>query len=337
MLPGDRLLWTRTMVKPVNFQFAGYTVATTKNSSIKIADVEQNLSHKFSGKLEATMPVPGSPKLDVTTGNEGAEKVTANLTTQFEDVGIDITPDFLRIYRESGRGSDVSGNTQIELSMITDPISIHHGEKDKDNNFCKKEMGNDLGLDNLVLVVSSTHLTDGQNILPSAEASLAVRPQRILPHCPLLARVWTLYEERKILSNGWSYNEGDQQVRLVRGATYPPMFGNADQQSCNALAQPTSKSEDCEPGIVIPVVPADDVSPAVWYIKTEQGAAVKAESGRGLPRKLVFTDYVVASDVIHWIKAQDAKNIGPLKLVYDVGLLIPEKCIDGTCPGGGRP
>jgi hypothetical protein len=131
MLPGDRLVWTRTMIQPVNFQFAGYTVATTKNSTVKIADVEQDLSHNLSGKLGATIPIAGSPKLEVKAGSESADKTTGELTSQFEDVGIDITPDFLRIYRESERNSDVSGNTQVELSMITDPSRIHLAPEDQ--------------------------------------------------------------------------------------------------------------------------------------------------------------------------------------------------------------
>jgi hypothetical protein len=329
MLPGDRLLWTRTMVKPVNFQFAGYTVAKTKNSTVKIATVEQDRSHTLSGKLKASIPEPGSPKLDVSAGSESDDKVTGDLTSQFEDVGIDITPEFLRIYRESERGSDISGNTQVELSMITDPKTIHFGDDPKKPN-CPAGNGDDL-----VLVVASAHLTDGQHLLPTDEASLDVRPQRSLPHCPLLARVWTIYEERKILSGGGSYNEGDQKVSLIRNVTYPPSSGGAGHQHCDSPAAAAERGRNCEPGVVIPIVPADDVSPAVWYIKTEEGAAVKADSGTGSPRRLVFTDYTVASDVIHWIKNWgDPTTIGRLQLVFEPGLLVPEKCIEDGCSEG---
>jgi hypothetical protein len=335
MLPGDRLQWTRTMVKPVNFQFAGYIVATTKHSTVKIATVEQDRSHTTSEKLKASVPEPGSPKLDVGTSNEASDKVTGDLTSQFEDVGIDITPEFLRIYRESERGSDISGNTQVELSMITDPTKIHSGDdpktlhsgKDPKKPYCPAGNGDDL-----VLVVASAHLTDGQGLLKMEQASLDVRPQRVLPHCPLLARVWTIYEERKILSGGGSYNDGDQTVSLIRNVTYPPSSGGSELQPCDSPDVAAEPGRNCEPGVVIPIVPADDVSPAVWYIKTEDGAAIKAESGAGSARRLVFTDYTVASDVIHWIKNwDDPKKIGNLRLVFEPGLLVPEKCIAGAC------
>jgi hypothetical protein len=182
-----------------------------------------------------------------------------------------------------------------------------------------------------VLVASSAHLTDGLKFLPHEQASLDVRPQRILPHCPLLARVWTIYEERKILSGRSSYDEGDQGVSLIRNVTYPSAIHDPTPPPCNSLAASAGQSQNCEPGVVIPIVPADDVSPAVWYI-TADGAAVKAKSGAGAPRKLVFTDYTLASDVIHWIKDQkDPTAIGNLELSFSPGLMVPEKCTENTC------
>jgi len=181
-------------------------------------------------------------------------------------------------------------------------------------------------------VVVSAHLTDGQDLLKMEQASLDARPQRILPHCPLLARVWTIYEERHILSGRGSYNEGDQKVSLIRNVTYPPSSGGSGLQPCDSPDAAAERDGNCEPGVVIPIVPADDVSPAVWYIKTEDGAAIKAESGAGSARRLVFTDYTVASDVIHWIKYwADPKTIGRLRLVFEPGLLVPEKCTAGAC------
>jgi hypothetical protein len=47
-LPGDRLLWTRVFVQPINFQFAGYAIAATDSKSAKIATVENTTDSKLS-------------------------------------------------------------------------------------------------------------------------------------------------------------------------------------------------------------------------------------------------------------------------------------------------
>ena len=46
--PGDRMIWTRIFVQPINFAFAGYTVAATDNETVKIASLEATSSRKFS-------------------------------------------------------------------------------------------------------------------------------------------------------------------------------------------------------------------------------------------------------------------------------------------------
>ncbi len=38
--PGDRMMWTRIFVQPINFAFAGYSVAATDSETVKIASLE---------------------------------------------------------------------------------------------------------------------------------------------------------------------------------------------------------------------------------------------------------------------------------------------------------
>ena len=195
-LPGDRLLWTRVFVQPINFEFAGYTVAATDSKSIKIASIESSSNAKLSitGAAEA-----GVAKPDVGQEFERTQKATADINEQYENLGIDIQPRFLRIIRESAPGGDVAGNTAIQLSMVTDPSRIWCDEvgencppkpskrppqKTKD----EKEVD-----DRLVLLVSSAHLSDGET-----NPRISVLPQAALPHCPLKAKVWMLYQIRHI-------------------------------------------------------------------------------------------------------------------------------------------
>ena len=94
--PGDRMMWTRIFVQPINFAFAGYSVAATDNETVKIASLESTSSRKFSADLSATIPGMEAPKASVGAGGEQSVKTTADVNAQYEKLGIDITRGFLR-------------------------------------------------------------------------------------------------------------------------------------------------------------------------------------------------------------------------------------------------
>src|SRR5262249_21639768 len=86
----------------------------------------------------------------------------------------------------------------------------------------------------------------------------------------------------EIVKGGAHYQEGLQNVHLTK---------NADGMR------------------EVDIVPADDISPAVWSIRVtgdnneEQRQFLKARTKEATTaRKLVFTDYVLASRLIHWLK-----------------------------------
>ena len=105
-----------------------------------------------------------------------------------------------------------------------------------------------------------------------------------------MADVWMLYEIRTIKKRRDSFVEGDQTVDLVKD------------------------SYDVGPVVL---VPADDISPAVWTIKKTDPNKKSAEDGdedvtaklqNGTERRLVFTDALTATQVAHWIKLQLSKT-----------------------------
>jgi hypothetical protein len=283
-LPGDRLMWTRIFVEPINFKFAGYTVATTENKSIKLASIENSTSAKLSIRDGSDTDVPGLGKPEVGQEVEKTQKASSDVNEQYENLGVDIQPNFLRIIRESARGGDVAGNTTIQLSMLTDP-SIIWCETAKEERCPAKVLptaNDDDG--NLELVVSSAHLADGE-----PDPRIDVLPQSVLPHCSLKAKVGMLYELRTIKNGRRNLLEGLQEVELRQ-----------DESSARTVG----------------IVPADDVSPAVWSIKVTDAKAKQpvtdnepdlfAQIDKGSARKLVFTDYLTASELAHWLKKQMA-------------------------------
>jgi hypothetical protein len=88
--PGDRMMWTRVFVQPINFTFAGYTVAATDNATVKVTSVEATKTRKFSADLALTLPgAEEGPKADVGPSSEHTIKTTSDIVALYEKLGID--------------------------------------------------------------------------------------------------------------------------------------------------------------------------------------------------------------------------------------------------------
>ena len=303
--PGERMMWTRVFVQPINFSFAGYTIAATENETVKITSVEATNTRKFSAEIGLTLPGVEGPKTSLSPSNESSVKTTADINAQFERLGVDIQPSFLRIIRESETGGDVAGNTTISLSILTDPVNIK-------KRWPSERRGETQG-DGVVLVVTATDLEAPYPEPDSFKPSITALPQVPLPHCALRARIWMLHERREIKQGAEFYDESRQVVSLVH---------------------------DADPPRDVVMVPADDVSPAVWAVQIlpnepESGPQLKflgAKVDGGETRELVFTDYGQASKMAHWARTHYKERLNTLTLDYDgSSSLAPYKMIKDEC------
>jgi hypothetical protein len=336
--PGDRMMWTRVFVQPINFHFAGYTVAATDTETVKVTSVEATSTRKLSADLETTVPGAGGPKASVGPSGERSVKTTSDINAEYEKLGIDIMPNFLRIIRESQRGGDVVGNATVSLTAVTDPETIR-------KRFPKDASRRDPNDDDVVLLVTGIHV-DGDTqstrddrgaqaqfdapLIPigtqaapiDAPAPFDVLPQVPVPHCPLWARVWMLYEQRRVDSGQESYDESKHGVTLVRDA---------------------EAKEDVE------IMSADEVSPAVWSIQicdlskceSENSTPLKArvKDGKGAQRKLVFEDYGLAVRFAHWLRTTPPGVLDGSKYAFNYPsstpgsyeILRPIKNLDDEC------
>ena len=98
----DRMVWTRVFVKPINFSFIGYSVAATENETVKVTSFEATNTRKLSADIG--LKGIGVEKADLSPSTESSVKTTGDIQTQYEKLGVDIMPNFLRIIRESGAG-----------------------------------------------------------------------------------------------------------------------------------------------------------------------------------------------------------------------------------------
>ncbi len=319
---GDRMIWTRVFVQPINFEFAGYTVAATDNATEKVASVESTRGGKISADLALTVPGLEGPKADLAPSADHTVKTTSDVTTQYERLGVDITPGFLRIIRESEAGGDVLGNSTLSLSIVTDPATIRKNYPDDPSRPAAAEE---------VLLVTGTRLQDDAADLDDDKASITALPNAVLPHCPLKARVWMLYEQRHITDGAQFYDESRQTITLLR---------RADAQ------------RDVE------IVSADDVAPAVWHIQilpgetgvtdaakaatkdaqdSAAGKLLQARVEDGAWRDIVFTDYGEASRLAHWLRNKYKSKLGVLNFNYPHGAsLVPFKVTNNDCDRAGK-
>jgi hypothetical protein len=330
--PGDRMVWTRVFVQPINFSFAGYTVAATENETVKVTSVEAASTRKLAADLDVSVPGLEGVKASLNPTDERTVKTTSDVTAQYEKLGIDIMRDFLRIVRESEKGGDAVGNTKVALSIVTDPSTIR---KKTPRDVGKKPIGEEV-----VLLVTGTHLGDDGSPDPDkTRPPIVVLPQAPIPHCPLKARVWMLYERRLIDGGREYYDESKQTIHLLRDAE-----GKKD----------------------VEVVTADDVSPAVWLIQilpkpgngTEEsseakflgahvdtkGAHVDENTNEGHVdenmkfRDLVFTDYGQASKVAHWLRTNPGATVNNLKFNYPAtASLVPFRKTHNECAEDYNP
>ena len=326
-LPGDRMVWTRIFVQPMNFNFTGYTVAATENETVKIASVEATSTRKFSADIGLTIPGVEGPKAGGGPSSENTVKAKSDINAQYEKLGIDIDRGFLRIVRESETGGDVLGNTTVALSVVTDPATLFGGMVDRAQAADRvQETENEL-----VLLVTQVNAEEGAPGSGKAKDAITVLPQPLVPHCPLTANVWMLYEERKIDTGHDHYSEGQQRVTLLRGY------------------------DNRKPAVI---VPADEVSPAVWSIQftpekfqPEAGNSdlpqsvsfVHAKVDTGQARELVFTDFGMASRFAHVLRLYSVGHngwdkeamLGNLNFDYPKGAsFLPFKTSNDECASG---
>ena len=225
------MVWTRVLVTPINFKFAAYTIASTESETIKVSSVEATDVRKLSADIGLTIPTDAG-KIGVGSSRESTIKTTSEVTSQYERLGVDIMPSFLRIIRESGAGGDVIGNTRVALSITTDPALIQKHQPDD------AKVPN-LPIPEINLVVTGVHLEeDGKKL------EMNVLPVVPLPHCALRANISALYEQRNVRSGSKFYDESQQDVVFVHDVY--------NKESVELMG-------------------ADDVSPFVWAIQKTEG------------------------------------------------------------------
>jgi hypothetical protein len=329
--PADRMMWIRVFVRPINFVFSPYAVVGDSKTA-KVLSVENTSSRKISGGLELAIPGLEGSKASFSPSAEYSIQSSSDINREYQKLGVEIHPLLLQILRESETGGDAS-DAALPLTLVTDAQTIwkrfpadncnsteaataqrlsikdkcHHGPlahtEDQDVSDSRDFQEND---EDVVLLVAGFRAYDEPAALGGApESAINVLPQVPVPHCPLKARVWMLFNERRVDDAKDSYIEGDQSVTFLHAAV--------------------DKTD-------VEVMSADEVSPAVWSLRICDTSQCDAEplkflkaSGKatGVMRRVVFTDYGKAVNVANWLRSAQQKTPERSNLTFNYPSAAP--------------
>jgi hypothetical protein len=289
-------------------RFAAYTIAATENETVKVSSVEAQNTRKLSADIGLAIPGMDGSKIGVSPSRESTIKTTSDVSTQYERLGIDIMPTFLRVIRESAAGGDVIGNTTVAVSMTTDPELILEQSKIRA-----------LPDPQIHLVVTGLHLDD-----EGKEPSMEVLPLVPLPHCALRANISAVYEQCHVHSGREFYDESRQQVVFIHDVD--------DERPVKII-----DADDVSPFVWrVQLVPDKMYPDNSWTGRRALNARFK---GTGSWRQLVFSEYGRAVNLTHWVRTHAGQTISGYEFNWSVGtgLAVIKQTKDECVEASGRP
>jgi hypothetical protein len=193
---GDRLVRTIVTISPqLGYEFSGYTIAKTEFVTLDVAHLEDESERSLGVTLAP--PIKGFGDNSVEGKLSSKSTTSADISAQYEKLGIDIQPGQLTVVRDSERGLDVQGNTLIDLTLVPRPGAMVA----------------------TALVATDFVGNSGGTVLTAKEGALEVTPLRYLGACPITAVVSLQYLMRQIVTGREYYTEGKQTVTLTSNTT----------------------------------------------------------------------------------------------------------------------
>ncbi len=273
--PADQLVNVTIRITPINFIFTDVTNFKTDYASVDIAKLD--LSRNNATSVSVSPPFAGSllgtGQVGLTTSNTLDEQ--ASLSVRPEILNVSVEGRDLAVYREADRGTDLAGNTLINLSVRPRPpyTIIQFDLVVTDVALASKD-GNDLP--------PQPAPNDAEKVSITTELLRHLRPD------DFVAEVSFKYVKRHVLSGNDTYAEYRQAVEFETGQCI------------------------LHRAVVIPAVEVDVPLWAIW--SSEHGRRPVYISDELGPHPLEFTDPLTADRMAHWMMRQKATQIGSHRL-----------------------
>ncbi|HYE27535.1 MAG TPA: hypothetical protein VEA61_04800 [Allosphingosinicella sp.] len=194
---GDRLVWTRVTLLPIDFRFSDFALAKTEYQTIDLETITSTSKETASLTISPTIGSPVEAAEAVLSAERSDQTVYGN-RERIRDLSVGFDPQRIVVTRDGGPGIDLAGITLLKVSAR--PVS--KAESD------------------IATLVSAYKIVDdnGADLQPSA-ASMSLSLDRVWRPRPLFVCGRLDYVRREVLNGAEFYDEGHHRVQEREGQT----------------------------------------------------------------------------------------------------------------------
>jgi hypothetical protein len=192
---GDRLVWTRVTLLPIDFRFSDFALAKTDYQTIDLETITSTSKESASLTISPKIGSPVEAAEAVLSAERSDQTVYAN-RERIRDLSVGFDPHRIVVTRDGGPGTDLAGITLLKVSARPET---------------KKES-------DIATLVSAYKVVDdtGTDLAPAA-ASMALSLDRIWRPRPLFVCARLDYVRREVLKGAEFYDEGHHRVQEKEG------------------------------------------------------------------------------------------------------------------------
>lgn len=195
--PGDSIIQTRLTIVPKDFVFTNLEAAKTEYSTIEVDKISTSNGISTTAELEASPPIPvGTASVSI-TGSHSTEK-SADISVRVQDLSVNLENGNLVVFREGGRGRDLTGNTIVKLTIADASPSSDGRERVK-------------------MMVADLDVGSPGHWKSPTSASVDIQRRRGLYATGMVAEARLNYVLRHVSGGAKTYAEGDDAVRFESG------------------------------------------------------------------------------------------------------------------------
>lgn len=194
---GDRLVWTRVTVVPIEFRFSDFAMAKTDYQTIDLETITSTSKETASLTISPKIGSPVEAAEAVLSAERSDQTVYAN-RERIRDLSVGFAPDKIVVTRDGGPGIDLAGITLLKVSAR--PVSRND-------------------TDMITMVTGYKIVGDSGADLEPAAATIALSLDRLWRPRPLFVCARLDYVRREVLAGAEFYDEGHHRVQETQGRT----------------------------------------------------------------------------------------------------------------------
>lgn len=284
--PADRIVRLSIEMWPAEgYEFESYKIAATQLQTTSIGTLDHKVENTMSGSINPTLAGIVKGAFTAQAGTDQTTDAQTTISSQTINQGIDITPDELRIFRESDRGADLAGNILLNLAIAG---KADRFERQGWYYFVKSS---DLDLD-------------------PKQTNLTLAKLHLLPFRSIKTKVQFKYLLRHVTDHYDTYDESDDTVQFF--------------EVTRGLKLPTKAADDSGRVDIADLVYPSAERKAYRQLKLKGTDCHLTTMGEpDLPGELVFANGYEAAKMRTWLLLSHTMSAGKYTLAWDGKGCVP--------------